>query len=85
MRVNEPDAGQSFDGRIAAEVRAEMARQGISQQALADRLGWLQNRLSRRLTDGKTAVPFTVAELTAVAAALGVSMSQFVPAEAAAS
>lgn len=53
-----------------------MARQGISQQALADRLGWLQNRLSRRITDGKTAVPFTVPELAEVADALGVPVTK---------
>lgn len=53
-----------------------MARQGISQQALADRLGWLQNRLSRRITDGKTAVPFTVPELAEVASALGVPVTR---------
>jgi len=85
MRLTQTESDQLVAGRIAAEVRAEIARQGISQQALAERLGWLQNRLSRRITDGKTSVPFTVVELAAVAAALGVPLTQFLPAEAVAS
>lgn len=75
MRLN--DTAQA----VAAEVRAEMARQGVSQTALAERLGWPQPRLSRRLTDGKTAVPFEVAELVAVADALDVPVIQFLPAD----
>lgn len=84
MRITQTDPNHLVDERIAAEVRAEMARQKISQQTLADRLGWSQPRLSRRATDGKTAVPFTVAELAAVAAALGVPLAQLLPAELAA-
>lgn len=80
MRIDHTDAGDLVGVQVAAEVRAEMARQEISQQALADRLGWQQSRLSRRLTGGKTAVPFTVAELGAVAAALGVPVAHFLPA-----
>ena len=66
---------------VAAEVRAEMGRQGITQTALAKRLGWLQNRLSRRIaTDGKhPLVSFTVGELIAVAAELHVPVMQFLP------
>jgi transcriptional regulator with XRE-family HTH domain len=57
-----------------------MARQGLSQVALAERLGWPQARLSRRISDGKhTPIPFDVAELNAVATALGVQISQFLP------
>lgn len=80
MRITQTESDQLVAGRIAAEVRAEIGRQGMSQQALADRLGWPQPRLSRRLTDGKTAVPFTVVELTAVASTLGVPLAQFLPA-----
>lgn len=78
MRVTQSGTDQV----VAAEVRAEMARQGISQTTLAERLGWLQNRLSRRLTDGKTAVPFTVDELVNVASALNVPLTRFLPDEA---
>lgn len=56
-----------------------MGRQGLSQTALAIKLGWPQPRLSRRLTDGKTGVAFTVTELTAIAEALGVPVTQFLP------
>lgn len=61
-----------------------MARQGLSQQALADRLGWPQARVSRRIAveGGKhQTIPFDIAELAAVAKALGVPMNQFVPAQ----
>lgn len=78
MQLTETPAGQRVADRIAAEVRAELARQGISQQVLADRLGWTQMRVSRRIT---TTVPFTVIELVAIAAALGVPLAQFLPAE----
>jgi transcriptional regulator with XRE-family HTH domain len=59
-----------------------MARQGLSQQALADKLGWLQSRLSRRIADGSkhTPVPFDVAELNEVASALGVPLARLLPA-----
>jgi len=84
MRISHAEAGEATAKRIAAEVRAEMARQGISQQALALRLGWLQPRVSRRLTDGETFVPFDTQELAAVAHALGVDVSHFMPAARAA-
>jgi hypothetical protein len=61
-----------------------MARQGISQQALADRLGWPQARVSRRIAvDGgkNPTIPFDVAELADVARALGVPVTRFLPAE----
>lgn len=61
---------------VAIEVRAEMTRQKVSQAALADRLGWPQQRVSRRITG---AVPFDVTELAAVAAALGVPVARFIP------
>lgn len=84
MRLIQPDSIHLLDDRIAAEVRAELGRQGISQQVLADRLGWSQIRVSRRVSSGKTAVPFTVVELAVVAAALNVPFAQFLPAELAA-
>lgn len=60
--------------QIPAEVRAEMARQRLSGRALAVRLGWPQNRMSRRLA-GVT--PFTVDELMLVAAELKVPVTSF--------
>lgn len=81
MRVNNT---ASF---VAAEVRAEMARQGLSQQALADKLGWTQPRLSRRIAaEGSKypLVPFDVVELADVAEALGVAVAKLMPVEVAA-
>lgn len=81
MRVKESGPEKPIAEHIAAEVRAEMARQRLSQQSLAVHLGWPQPRLSRRLTSGKTSVPFTVDELSAVADALGVPVTTLIPAQ----
>lgn len=59
--------------RVAAEVRAEMARQGCTQTVLAERVARDQHFISRRLS-GK--VPFAVDEIAAVAKALGVPLSE---------
>jgi transcriptional regulator with XRE-family HTH domain len=66
---------------VAAEVRAEMARQEIPQRVLAERLGWPQPRLSRRVTSGPTFVAFTIDELAEVARALNVPVTQFLGGE----
>lgn len=71
-----------LNATIAAEVRAEVARQSLTQQQLADRLGEQQWWVSRRLTG---LVPFEAAELVRVAEALGVPVTQFLPTEVAAS
>ncbi|CPT76872.1 Uncharacterised protein [Mycobacteroides abscessus] len=67
--------------RAAAEVRAEMARQGCTQAALAERINRDQHFISRRLS-GK--VSFTVDELACVAEALNVTIGALLvdPAEA---
>lgn len=83
MRVNHTETDRLVASRIAAEVRAEMGRQNMSQQALADQLGWPQNRVSRRLNGGAALTPFTVIELMAVAAVLDVPMANFLPEAAA--
>ena len=61
---------------VAAEVRAELARQRISGRQAARRLGWTQQSLSRRLTGD---IPFDVAELAELAALLGVPVTAFFP------
>lgn len=66
-------------GRVAAEVRAELARASISGNRLAAILGQSQPYWSRRLS-GKIA--FDVDDLAAVAELLGVPMTKFFPAEA---
>jgi transcriptional regulator with XRE-family HTH domain len=58
--------------RIAASVRAEMARRRMSQKDLAELLGMTQPALSRRLTGE---VPFAVDDLPLFAEALGVPVS----------
>lgn len=84
MRVDQNPSDEAVDRRVAAEVRAELGRQGMSQQKLADRLGWTQVRLSRRLSTGETSpVPFSVGELQNVADALGVPVTTFLPAPSA--
>jgi len=63
---------------VAAEVRAEMARQNVPQRELGRVLGLSQGAAWRRL---KGDVPFDVAELAKVAELLKAPMSQFLPAE----
>jgi transcriptional regulator with XRE-family HTH domain len=55
--------------RVAANVRAEMARRAINGAQLAERIGVSPDRLRRRL---RGEAPFDVDELDAVAAALDV-------------
>lgn len=59
---------------IPAEIRAQMARQGVSQVQLAERTGMTTATLSRRL-NAKT--PLTVEELGQIAAVLGVRVAHF--------
>jgi transcriptional regulator with XRE-family HTH domain len=62
--------------RVAAEIRAELARQEKPQLQLAELLGISQVSISRRLR-GQTAID--VNELSKIAEYLGVPMSQFLP------
>jgi len=55
------------------EIRAEMARQHISQRELAERLSWTQTYLWRRLA-GRT--PISLDDIELIAAALGSSILQ---------
>ena len=72
--------GEDFTAKVAAEVRAEMARQRRSQEWLAARLGVSQSTLSRRIT-GELA--FDTTELANVAAVLGVPVTRFLVGSAA--
>ena len=67
--------------QVGANVRAEAARRGISGSQLARTVGLSQSAMSRRLIGARA---FTVTELAAVAAALGVPTSALMPAEVAA-
>jgi len=68
---------RSYNERVSAEIRAEMARQKITQNVLAQRLGWSRAALSRRVTGG---TGWTVNELQAVAEQLGVTLPGLVTA-----
>jgi transcriptional regulator with XRE-family HTH domain len=59
---------------VAAEVRAQLARQKISGRQAAAQLGWTQPYMSRRLTGE---IPFNVADLAALAELLGVPAKRF--------
>ena len=61
---------------IAAEVRAEMARQNRTQRDLAERLGITQPSVQLRLSGQR---PFRAEELPVIADWLGVPASQLLP------
>lgn len=64
---------------VAAEVRAQLARQRVSGAAAAAQLGWSQIYLWRRLS-GRVA--FDVNDLSALASLLDVPVATFFPAPA---
>ncbi|MDO5535225.1 MAG: helix-turn-helix transcriptional regulator [Propionibacteriaceae bacterium] len=57
--------------RVGANVRAEMARKGMTQTQLAGQIGITQAQISKRLSGQ---IAFDVNELVAVAAALDVTL-----------
>ena len=65
----------TYSERVAAEVRAEMARQRRTQTEVATAAGWKQPYLNRRLT-GITAL--SVDDIESLALVLGVPLSQLV-------
>ncbi|MFT9771111.1 helix-turn-helix domain-containing protein [Brevibacterium casei] len=60
---------------VAANVRAELARQGMSQRALADILGKSQTYIYRRL-NGET--PFTIDDLALIAGHLEIPLAALI-------
>lgn len=69
-------AQATTDTLVAANVRAELARQRKSGRAVAEALNLPASTLSRRLSG---VVPFTVAELANLAEYLDVPLARFVP------
>lgn len=65
---------------VPAKVRAELERQNVSYRELGRRLGKTISYVSRRLSEHPD-VQFRMDELEDVAAALGVPVGQFLPAE----
>lgn len=57
---------------IGANVRAEMARSGVSQAQLGERLGLAQTSISQRL---RGSIPFDVNEIHKIAGVLGVTVA----------
>lgn len=76
MQMEHPPVSMPLARRIARQIRAEMGRQELTQTMLAERLGWQQQRLGRRLT---AAVAVDATELEQIAAALGVPVSALIP------
>ncbi len=70
----------SDHNRLAANVRAEMARRSVRQITVAGHLRMSQAAVSRRLS-GET--EFSVSELVAVAGLLGVTPASLLPQETA--
>lgn len=71
--TNAKEAGEARAAHVAAEVRAEMARQGKSKGELAQTLGVTLNTAKSRY-DGTQ--PFNLVELVQVAMWLGVSFDR---------
>lgn len=65
-----------YEQAVAAALRAEMARQGVSQRTLATRSGVSRSRLMRVLAEDGPAAPMTVTVLEALCRGLGVSMTR---------
>lgn len=71
------ETGQTLSWSVASEIRAEMARQGITQSILADRLTVTQMWVSRRInTDRRT--PITLDDLDRIAGALNLPAASLI-------
>jgi transcriptional regulator with XRE-family HTH domain len=68
------EVAEGLTPRVAAEIRAEMARQGVSQRQIGEVLGISQPQVSKRLLGE---VAFNTTELEKVAEFLGVPVTNF--------
>lgn len=66
----------SLPGRVAAEIRAELGRQRLSQAELARRLNKTEMYVSRRLADGTS---LDLGDLLAIADVLRVGVDALLP------
>lgn len=66
----------SLPSRVAAEIRAELGRQRLSQAELARRLGKTEMYMSRRLADGSS---LDLGDLLAIADVLGCHVETLLP------
>lgn len=74
VMTNAPSAHIMHGECVPANIRAEVARRGVSQSALAAALNLTQSAVSRRLSG---AVEFSASELAAIAQFLNVPVSAF--------
>lgn len=72
---------ETYATRVAASVRAEMARRDVTQARLAEALGMTQPAISRRVSGQ---LPFDVDELHRIARFLDIPVSALIPKEDAA-
>lgn len=70
-RTQTPTA-EALADHVPRTIRAEMARRGISQEALGRMIGWDQRRVSRRLTGD---VAMDLNEIGLIADALNVPLA----------
>ena len=68
--------------RVAAEARAELARQSLSFSALARKLGVSEAWVRRRIGGASPILSPTLADLQQIAGALGVDARDWIPADA---
>ena len=73
---------QTPTAQTGANVRAEIARRGMSQAAVSKAIGISQGQFSKRL---RGTIAFDINELDAIATVLDVPMSDLIPRKAAAS
>jgi transcriptional regulator with XRE-family HTH domain len=66
-------ARPTFAEFISRAIKAEMAWQGITQAQLAERLGWGQTTVSRKLLGRR---PLEVSDVEHIAEVLGVEITQ---------
>ena len=69
----------TLNDHVAAEIRAELARQRRSARKLAAELKWTVPYMSRRMTGE---IPLDMDDIEAIAAALNVPLAALLPQEA---
>jgi predicted transcriptional regulator len=62
----------SYNETIPREIRAEMVRQDLSQWEVANRIGWRQQKLQRRLAGS---VDMTISDLELITEAVGIKLN----------
>lgn len=75
----QPTTTPDLTGLVASEIRAEMARRGINQVTLADKVGELPTWVGRRINPASTRrAPITLDELARIAAVLDLTAGELI-------